>query len=107
MTRSSPFSGRSTLLQPLSTPSNRPHPRPELLRPPLPPDSSAPTTGVRRQGTRDTEQGASHMETLTPHSAKNGSSTTTLLERAAAGDQVAWTQLVDRYDRLVRSVAGS
>ncbi len=47
------------------------------------------------------------MDTLTPLSAENGSSTTTLLERAAAGDQVAWTQLVDRYDRLVRSVAGS
>ena len=47
------------------------------------------------------------MDTLTPLSAENGSGTTTLLERAAAGDQVAWTQLVDRYDRLVRSVAGS
>jgi RNA polymerase sigma factor (sigma-70 family) len=47
------------------------------------------------------------MDTLTALSAEDGSSTTTLLERAAAGDQVAWTQLVDRYDGLVRSVAGS
>ena len=47
------------------------------------------------------------MDTLTALSAEDGTSTTTLLERAAAGDQVAWTQLVDRYDGLVRSVAGS
>jgi RNA polymerase sigma factor (sigma-70 family) len=30
-----------------------------------------------------------------------------LLERAGQGDQSAWSQLVDRYDHLVRSVAGS
>jgi RNA polymerase sigma factor (sigma-70 family) len=49
----------------------------------------------------------SQMSTRTYLSAANGGSTTTLLERAADGDQVAWTQLVDNYDRVVRSVAGS
>jgi RNA polymerase sigma factor (sigma-70 family) len=40
-------------------------------------------------------------------SAAGGSSTTTLLEHAASGDQLAWRELLDRYDRLVRSVAAS
>jgi RNA polymerase sigma factor (sigma-70 family) len=43
----------------------------------------------------------SHLATAT------GCSTATLLERAGQGDQSAWGHLVDRYDRLVRSVAGS
>jgi RNA polymerase sigma factor (sigma-70 family) len=47
------------------------------------------------------------MNTRTYHSVGNGSSTTTLLKQASEGDQLAWNQLVDRYDGLVRSVAGS
>jgi RNA polymerase sigma factor (sigma-70 family) len=31
----------------------------------------------------------------------------TLLERAAEGDQFAWRRLIDKYDGVVRSVAGS
>jgi RNA polymerase sigma factor (sigma-70 family) len=33
--------------------------------------------------------------------------TTTLLERATQGDQVAWKGLIEKYDRLVRAVARS
>jgi len=47
------------------------------------------------------------MDTQAYASAASGFSTTMLLERAADGDQLAWGQLVDDYDRLVRSVAGS
>jgi RNA polymerase sigma factor (sigma-70 family) len=47
------------------------------------------------------------MGTRTYLSAASDCSTTTLLEQATQGDQLAWTQLVDRYDGLVRSVAGS
>jgi RNA polymerase sigma factor (sigma-70 family) len=47
------------------------------------------------------------MGTRTRVSAAEDSSTTTLLEHAASGDQLAWRELFDRYDRLVRSVAAS
>jgi RNA polymerase sigma factor (sigma-70 family) len=47
------------------------------------------------------------MGTRTHLSAAGGSSTTALLEHAASGDQLAWRELLDRYDRLVRSVAAS
>lgn len=36
-----------------------------------------------------------------------GCSNETLLERTGQGDQSAWRQLVDQYDRFFRSVAGS
>ncbi len=49
----------------------------------------------------------SHMTTRTYLSAGNVGSATTLLKQAAGGDQLAWRQLVDSYDGLVRSVAGS
>jgi RNA polymerase sigma factor (sigma-70 family) len=47
------------------------------------------------------------MSTRTYLSAATGWSNGMLLERAAQGDQLAWRQLVDKYDSLVRSVAGS
>jgi RNA polymerase sigma factor (sigma-70 family) len=46
------------------------------------------------------------MSTVTDLAATDGS-TTTLLERAGKGDQLAWRQLIDRYDGLVRWVARS
>src|SRR3954453_15915517 len=49
----------------------------------------------------------SHMGTRTYLNAASGGSNTMLLELAAQGDQMAWRQLVDKYDHLVRSVAGS
>src|SRR5688500_13058276 len=48
-----------------------------------------------------------HMGTRTYLSAVSNCSNTTLVQQAAQGDQSAWTQLVDRYDGVVRSVAGS
>ena len=48
-----------------------------------------------------------HMGTRTYLSAVSNCSNTTLVRQAAQGDQSAWTQLVDRYDGVVRSVAGS
>jgi RNA polymerase sigma factor (sigma-70 family) len=50
---------------------------------------------------------ASQMGTRTYLSATTNCSNATLLERAAQGDQLAWRQLVDKYDGLVRSIAGS
>jgi RNA polymerase sigma factor (sigma-70 family) len=47
------------------------------------------------------------MGTRTYASSASGSGNATLLEEAAHGDQLAWRQLVERYERLVRSVAGS
>jgi hypothetical protein len=47
------------------------------------------------------------MGTRTYLSAVSNCSNTTLVRQAAQGDQSAWTQLVDRYDGVVRSVAGS
>ncbi|WP_448608717.1 RNA polymerase sigma factor [Geodermatophilus sp. URMC 60] len=47
------------------------------------------------------------MSTMTLDAATTGCSTTTLLERAGQGDQLAWQQLVHDYDGLVRSVARS
>lgn len=47
------------------------------------------------------------MGTRTYLSAADGCTNATLLERAAHGDQLAWTRLVDKYDGLVRSVAAS
>jgi len=47
------------------------------------------------------------MGTRTHLGAASDSSTAMLLEQAAAGDQLAWRRLLDRYDRLVRSVAAS
>jgi RNA polymerase sigma factor (sigma-70 family) len=40
-------------------------------------------------------------------SATTGRSDAVLLQRTAQGDQLAWRHLIDRYDGLVRSVAGS
>lgn len=40
-------------------------------------------------------------------SAATGCSNAVLLERAGQGNQLAWHQLIGRYDGLVRSVAGS
>jgi RNA polymerase sigma factor (sigma-70 family) len=42
----------------------------------------------------------------TPHTAEE-CTTTTLLERATQGDQLAWKGLIGKYDGLVRSVARS
>jgi RNA polymerase sigma factor (sigma-70 family) len=47
------------------------------------------------------------MATQTYLSTASNCSNTTLLEQAAQGDQLAWTQLVDRYGGVVRSVASS
>src|SRR4051812_7058811 len=47
------------------------------------------------------------MKTSLPATAMVASSTATLLERAGQGDQLAWRQLVDQYDKLVRRVAAS
>jgi RNA polymerase sigma factor (sigma-70 family) len=47
------------------------------------------------------------MRTRTDLSALADGSNSTLLDRAAGGDQFAWKQLVDRYDGFVRSVARS
>ena len=45
----------------------------------------------------------------TAHTARTAEewNTTALLDRATQGDQVAWTWLIEKYDRLVRSVARS
>jgi RNA polymerase sigma factor (sigma-70 family) len=48
-----------------------------------------------------------HMGTRTNLSAVSNCSNTTLVQQATQGDQSAWTQLVDRYDGVVRSVARS
>jgi len=47
------------------------------------------------------------MGTRTHLSAANGCTNAMLLELAAQGDQLAWRQLVEKYDGLVRSVAAS
>jgi RNA polymerase sigma factor (sigma-70 family) len=47
------------------------------------------------------------MGTRTYLSAATGCSNATLLERAAQGDQSAWKQLVDKYAKVVQSVARS
>jgi len=47
------------------------------------------------------------MNTRVCLGAASGCSNTTLLEQAAQGDQLAWSQLVNQYDHLVRSVAAS
>jgi RNA polymerase sigma factor (sigma-70 family) len=47
------------------------------------------------------------MGTRTFLSATSNCSNTTLLEQAAQGNQLAWDQLFDKYDGLIRSVAGS
>jgi RNA polymerase sigma factor (sigma-70 family) len=47
------------------------------------------------------------MATLNHLSATTGCSNATLLKQAAQGDQLAWKQLMDRYDGLLRSVARS
>lgn len=44
---------------------------------------------------------------LTTAHATTESDNATLLEGAAQGDQLAWRRLVDKYDGVVRSVAGS
>jgi RNA polymerase sigma factor (sigma-70 family) len=48
-----------------------------------------------------------HMGTRSYLNTATSCSNTTLLEQAGQGDQLAWKQLVDRYDGVVRSVAGS
>src|SRR4051794_14089782 len=66
------------------------------------PTSSTSPAAVAGTDRTDPEMGArSHLATAT------GCSVASLLERADQGDQSAWGQLVDRYDPLVRSVAGS
>jgi RNA polymerase sigma factor (sigma-70 family) len=67
----------------------------------------APTTQPGIRGLKRQNRVISDMSTQTYLSAGTGSSSTTLLEQAAHGDQLAWRQLVEKYDRLVRSVAGS
>jgi RNA polymerase sigma factor (sigma-70 family) len=47
------------------------------------------------------------MGARTYFSVAAGCSNATLLERAAQGDQVAWKELVDQYDGVVRSAARS
>ena len=47
------------------------------------------------------------MSTQTYLGAVTGCSNETLVELARQGNQLAWKQLVDKYDRLVWSVAGS
>jgi RNA polymerase sigma factor (sigma-70 family) len=49
----------------------------------------------------------SQMGTQTYFNAAASCSNETLLQGAVHGDQLAWTQLIDRYDGLVRSVAAS
>jgi len=44
---------------------------------------------------------------LTTSHATEGCSNAALLARMADGDQLAWKQLIDRYDGLIRSVAAS
>jgi RNA polymerase sigma factor (sigma-70 family) len=53
-----------------------------------------------------TQMGLGPARTARAHTAEERN-TTTLLDRAAQGDQVAWTGLIEKYDRLVRSVARS
>jgi RNA polymerase sigma factor (sigma-70 family) len=48
-----------------------------------------------------------HVATRTYLNTASNCDNETLLEQAAQGDQLAWKQLVDRYDGVVRSAAGS
>src|SRR4051812_15084589 len=47
------------------------------------------------------------MGTRTYLGAATGCSNAMLLERAGQGDQLAWKELLDKYDGLLRTVAGS